>query len=212
MAAASAAIGVARAAFFPNITLNATAGFEDTGFHLLNLSNSLWTVGTSVVQPVLDGGLRRAELQRSWSQFAQMRDTYRATVLTAFQQVEDGLAQSQSLRQQVLFQQQAVTAANGAVTLTEQLYIGGLVTYLDVVVAQETALSTAQASVQADTLQLTTTANLIGALGGGWATQDLPSEKAVLPLNPIDVLRHDQRPRPDGTGDAGSEASHPPQP
>ena len=212
MAAASAEIGVARAAFFPNITLNATGGFEDTGFHLLNLSNSLWTVGVSAVQPVLDGGLRRAELQRSWSQFAQMRDNYRATVLTAFQQVEDGLAQSQSLRQQVQFQQEAVTAANGAVSLTEQLYIGGLVTYLDVVVAQETALSTAQASVQASTLQLTTTANLIGALGGGWTTQNLPSEKAVLPLNPIDVLRHDQRPRPDGTGDAGSEASHPPQP
>jgi len=211
MAAANAGIGIARAAFFPNITLSATGGFEDTGFHLLNLPNSLWSIGASAVEPVFLGGLRRAELQRSWSQFAQTRDTYRATVLTAFQQVEDGLAQSQSLRVQVQFQTQAVTAANAAVDLTQQLYIGGVVTYLDVVVAQETALTTAQAEVQARTLQLQTTANLVGALGGGWTTQDLPGEKAVLPLNPAAVLRHDRRPRPDGTGAAGLEASQPQQ-
>jgi NodT family efflux transporter outer membrane factor (OMF) lipoprotein len=211
MAAANAGVGVARAAFFPNITLSATGGFEDTGFHLFDLENSLWSIGASGVQPLFQGGLRRAELQRSWSQFAQTRDNYRATVLAAFQQVEDGLALSQSLVSQVEFQKEAVTAANAAVSLTEQLFIGGVVTYLDVVVAQETALSDAQSEVQTQTLQLTTTANLIGALGGGWTTQDLPGEKAVMPLNPADVLRHDRRPRPDGTGDAGLEASHPPQ-
>lgn len=211
MAAANASVGVARAAFFPNVALTATGGFEATGFHLLQLPNTLWSIGASAVQPVFEGGLRRAELQRSWSQFAQTRDNYRAVVLTAFQQVEDGLAQSLSLRSEVQFQQQAVTAANAAVALTEQLYIGGLVTYLDVVVAQETALTTAQADVQARALQLQTTVNLIGALGGGWSTQDLPGETAVLPLAPGDMLRHDRRPRPDGTGEAGLEASHPPQ-
>lgn len=210
MAAANAGIGVARAAFFPNITLNATGGFDDTGFHLFDLSNSLWTIGASAAQPVFEGGLRRAQLQRSWSQFAQTRDNYRATVLTAFQQVEDGLEQSRSLLTQVAFQKQAVTAANSAVTLTQQLYIGGLVTYLDVVVAQETALSTDQQSVQAWALQLTTTVNLIGALGGGWTTADLPSERAVMPFSTGDVLNRDPRPRPDGSGDAGLEASHPP--
>ena len=211
MAAANAGIGVARAAFYPNITISATGGFEDTGFHLVNLSNSLWSIGASAVQPLFQGGLRRAQLQRSWSQFALTRDNYRATVLAAFQQVEDGLTQSKSLREQVLFQQQAVTAANAAVALTEQLYIGGLVTYLDVVVAQQTALTNDIASVQAWWLQLQTTANLIGALGGGWTTENLPSEKAVMPLNPADVLHHDRRPRPDGTGDAGLESSRPPQ-
>jgi outer membrane protein, multidrug efflux system len=210
MAAANAGIGVARAAFYPTITLFANGGFEDTGFDLINIPNDLWSIGASAVQPLFEGGLRRAELQSSWAQFAQMRDTYRATVLAAFGQVEDGLALSQSLRAQVQFQQQAVTAANAAVTLTEQLFIGGVVTYLDVVVAQETALNTDIASVQTQALQLQTTANLIGALGGGWATQDLPGEKAVLPLNPADVGRHARQPRSDGTGDGGEAASHPP--
>jgi multidrug efflux system outer membrane protein len=212
MAAANAAIGVARAAFYPNITLFANGGFEDTGFNLINLPNSLWSIGASGVEPLFEGGLRRAELQRSWSQFAQMRDNYRAIVLTAFQQVEDGLAQSQSLRVQVQFQKQAVTAANTAVNLTQQLYIGGVVTYLDVVVAQETALTTAQTDVQTEILQLQTTANLMGAAGGGWTRDDLPGEKAVLPFNTGDVGRHDRRPRSDGTGDDGQAASRPPPP
>lgn len=210
MAAANAGIGIARAAFFPNITISGTAGFEDTGFNLFSLPNSLWSIGAGAVLPLFEGGLRRAELQRSWSQFAFTRDNYRATVLTAFQQVEDGLALSQSLQSQTQSQQQAVTAANGAVALTQQLYIGGIVTYLDVVIAQQTALTAGVASVQARTLQLQTTVSLIGALGGGWTTENLPSEKAVLPFNAVDVLHHDRRPPPDGTGDGGSESSRPP--
>ena len=211
MAAANAEIGVARAAFFPNVTINATGGFESTGFSLIQLSNSLWAIGASAVQPLFEGGLRRAELQSSWSEFAQTRDTYRATVLAAFQQVEDGLALSQGLRREVEYQQQAVAAANDAVALTEQLYIGGIVTYLDVVVAQQTARTDSRTPVQYWTLQLQTTSNLIGALGGGWTTEDLPGEEAVMPLNPGDVLDHDRTPHPDGTGEAGLEASRPPQ-
>jgi NodT family efflux transporter outer membrane factor (OMF) lipoprotein len=211
MAAANAGIGIARAAFFPNITISATGGFENTGLaNLLTLPNSLWSIGASAVLPLFQGGLRRAELQSSWAQFALTRDNYRATVLTAFQQVEDGLSLSRSLQSQTVSQQQAVTAANGAVTLTQQLYIGGLITYLEVVIAEQTALTTAVASVQAWTLQLQTTVNLIGALGGGWTAENLPSEKDVLPFNPVNVLNHDRSPRPDGTGEGGSESSRPP--
>jgi outer membrane protein TolC len=94
MAAASANIGIARAAFYPDITLSLAGGFQDTGFGLASLPNSLWSIGASAVLPLFEGGLRRATLQQSWSQYAQTRDNYRATVLTAFQQVEDGLTLS----------------------------------------------------------------------------------------------------------------------
>ena len=211
MAAANAGIGVTRAAFFPNVTISGTSGFEDSGLNLFTLPNVFWSIGASAVQPLFEGGLRRAQLQSSWAQFELTRDDYRATVLTAFQQVEDGLALSQSLKSQTQSLQQAVVAANDAVVLTQQLYIGGIITYLDVVVAQETALTTAISSVQASTLQLQTTVNLIGALGGGWTTENLPSEKAVQPFNAADVLNHPRWPRPDGTGEAGLEASQPPQ-
>lgn len=203
MAAANAGIGVARAAFYPDITLSATGGFQDTGVNLLSLPNSLWSLGAAVALPLFEGGLRRAVLQRSWSQFAQTQDLYRSTVLTAFQQVEDGLTLSASLQSQTQAQQRAVGAANQAVTMTQQLYIGGAVTYLDVVVAQETALLAALASEQARTLQLQATVNLVSTLGGGWDRQDLPTEGAVLPFAATDVLNHARQPRPDGTGERG---------
>ena len=210
MAAANAGIGIARAAFFPNFTISGTVGFEDAGLNLFTAPNNLWSIGTTVLQPLFEGGLRRAELQSSWAQFELTRDNYRSAVLTALQQVEDGLVQSQSLLSQTQSQAQAVTAANEAVRLSEQLYLGGIGTYLEVVIAEETALTDALTEAQTRTLQLQTTVNLIGALGGGWTTQNLPSERAVLPFDPADVLRPVKEPRPDGTGEGGSESSHPP--
>ena len=89
MAAANASIGVSRAAFYPNVTLSGIAGFEDNAFRLADLPNSLWSVGAGAMLPLFEGGLRRAELSRSWSLYAQTRDSYRATVLASFQEVED---------------------------------------------------------------------------------------------------------------------------
>ena len=210
MAAANAGIGIARAAFFPNITISGAAGFEDAGLNLFTLPNSLWSVGAAALQPLFEGGLRRAELQSSWAQFALTRDNYRGVVLTALQQVEDGLALSQSLQSQARSQAEAVTAADQAVDLTDQLYIGGIGTYLEVVIAQETALTADLTQAQTRTLQLQTTINLIGALGGGWTTENLPGEKDVLPFNPADLTHDVRQPRPDGTGEGGSESSRPP--
>jgi len=210
MAVANASVGITRAAFYPSVTLSATSGFQDTGFNLASLPNALWSIGASALLPLFEGGLRRAELQQSWAQFAQTRDNYRATVLAAFQQVEDGLTLQASLQSQTQSQQQAVVAAYKAQSLTQQLYVGGLITYLDVVVAQETALLAAVASAQAKTAQLQNAANLILAVGGGWSTQDLPTERGVLPFEPLDVLRSDRQPRPDGTGQGGNAASRPP--
>ncbi len=212
MAAANASIGITRAAFYPTVTINPSTGFQDTGFNLASIPNSLWSIGASAVLPLFEGGLRRAELQQSWAQFAQTRDNYRTLVLAAFQQVEDGLTLYGSLLAQTSSQDQAVAAANKAQNLTEQLYVGGLITYLDVVVAQETALTAAIVAAQARTAQLQNTVNLILAVGGGFSTQDLPTERGVLPFDPVAIPYYNRDPRPDGTGQGGDTASHPPPP
>jgi multidrug efflux system outer membrane protein len=187
MAAANAGIGVARAAFYPDVTLSANGGIQDTGFNLVSLPNSLWTIGASAVIPLFEGGLRRAELQRSWSQYAQTRDNYRSTVLAAFKEVEDGLVLTQRLQEEAQQQSRAVAAADKAQALTLQLYVGGLTNYLDVVVAQEAALTARITEVQIHVRQLQATANLVRAVGGGWSTAELPTENGVLPFNPLDI-------------------------
>jgi outer membrane protein, multidrug efflux system len=186
MAAANAEIGVSRAAFYPNITISASAGFEDSGFNLASLPNALWSIGASALLPLFEGGLRRAEMQRSWSQYAQTRDNYRSTVLTAFQEVEDGLALTRLLQEQTQQQAAAVADDDKAQALSLQLYIGGLTNYLDVVVAQETALTARIVESQAQVGRLQASVTLIRALGGGWTATDLPSEDGVLPCGPLD--------------------------
>jgi outer membrane protein, multidrug efflux system len=186
MAAANAQIGVSRAAFYPNITLNAGAGFEDNAFNLLSLPNSLWSVGAGAMLPVFEGGLRRAELQRSWSQYAQTRDYYRSTVLASFQEVEDGLSLTQRLATEVVQQRQASDQANQALSISTMLYEDGLDNYLSVSVAQVTALAAQTAEVQLLTRQMQASVSLIRALGGGWTVQTLPTEQQTLPFGPLD--------------------------
>ena len=210
MASANAGIGVSRAAFYPDITLSAYAGFQDSGFNLASLPNSLWMIGASAVVPLFEGGLRRAELQQSWSLYAQTRDNYRSTVLAAFQEVEDGLALTADLRTQARQQAQAVAEAGKAQTLTLQLYVGGLTNYLDVLVAQQTELTALTVQIQVAVSRLQASVNLIRALGGGWSTADLPTENGVLPFGPLDVKGNDRQPRPDGTGVGSEEASKSP--
>lgn len=206
MAAANTSIGVSRAAFYPDITISLTGGFMDSGWNLGNIANSLWSVGAGAMLPLFQGGLRRAELQRSWSQYAQTRDAYRATVLDAFREVEDGLTLTHKLSTEHDQQQAAVTAALHTQTMTLQLYTGGLTNYLDAVVAQEAALTARIAAVQVRTRQLQASVSLIGALGGGWSTADLPGEDATLPFGPFDLTGSDRVPRPDGTSDIAPAA------
>jgi outer membrane protein, multidrug efflux system len=122
-------------------------------------------------------------------------DQYRSTVLSAFRDVEDGLAQSTHLRAQVLAQNEAAAAADKAESLAMQLYVGGLTNYLDVVVAQETALSAHIAAAQLWVQQFQAQIGLIRALGGGWSRTELPSEKDVVPFGPLDY--HLSRPPTD---------------
>jgi multidrug efflux system outer membrane protein len=185
MAAENSSIGVSRAAFYPNIRLNANAGFEDTGFGLASLPNALWAFGASAVLPLFEGGLRKAELQQSWSQFYQATDNYRATLLQAFRQVEDNLTLTGKLSTEAAQQEAALQAAVRAQNMALSLYTDGLDNYLNVTVAQIAALTAQIAEVQVQTRRLQTAVALIGAFGGGWSTADLPTADQTLPFNPL---------------------------
>jgi outer membrane protein, multidrug efflux system len=185
MAAANASIGVSRAAFYPNVTFSAAGGFEDYAFNLASLPNSLWSVGAGAMLPLFEGGLRRAQLQQSWSQYEQTRDNYRATVLAAFQEVEDGLSLTQRLALEVVQQHEASDQAQQALTISTQLYKQGLDNFLSVSVAQVQALALQSTEIQVRTRQAQAAVALIRALGGGWTLGDLPSEKQTLPFGPL---------------------------
>jgi len=187
MAAANAAIGVSRAAYYPNIRLSAAGGFEDTGWALASLPNLLWAVGASAALTLFDGGERRAELERSNSQFAQAGDNYRATVLEAFRQVEDELVLTESLATEASQQEAALQAAVKTQDLSMSLYRDGLDNYLNVTVAQIAALTAETAEVQVQTRRLQAAVALTGALGGGWNATDLPTEDQTVPFNPLDL-------------------------
>jgi NodT family efflux transporter outer membrane factor (OMF) lipoprotein len=180
MAAANASIGVSRAAFYPNVTFNLAGGFQDSGFNLLSLPNSLWSVGAEAMQPLFDGGLRRAQLRNSWAQYAQTRDNYRATVLAAFQEVEDGLSQTQRLATEDTQEHEASDQAAQALSISTMLYKDGLDNYLSVSVAQVQALATQLTEVQIRIRQVQSAVSLIRALGGGWTVQALPGENQTL--------------------------------
>jgi outer membrane protein, multidrug efflux system len=187
MAAANAAIGVSRAAFYPNIRINAMAGFEDTGMALASLPNALWAVGASAMLPLFEGGLRKAELQQSWSQFAQAGDNYRSAVLAAFKQVEDDLVLTSKLSTEAEQQQAALQAALKVQNISMSLYTDGLDNYLNVTVAQIAALTAQISEVQVQTRRLQTAVALTGALGGGWTTADLPTPDQTVPFNPLSM-------------------------
>jgi outer membrane protein, multidrug efflux system len=185
MAAANAAIGISRAAFYPHVTLSATAGFQDDAFNLFTIPNSLWSVGAGAVLPVFEGGLRRAELERSWSAYAQTRDDYRATVLQAFQEVEDGLSLTERLEIEVEQQHEASEQSSRALDIATLLYHDGLDNYLSVSVAQVQALAARTTEVQLRTREMQAAIALIRALGGGWNANLLPAEEQTLPFRPF---------------------------
>jgi NodT family efflux transporter outer membrane factor (OMF) lipoprotein len=178
MAAANAQIGVARAAFFPTVTLSATAGFESTGLaSWLTWPSRFWAVGPSISQTVFDGGLRRAQSDQARAAYEAAVATYRQTVLTAFQEVEDNLAALRILGQETVAQDAAVRAARETVTVVTNQYRAGTVSYLDVVVAQTTLLTNERTAADILGRRMAASALLIKALGGGWTTSELPSAK-----------------------------------
>ncbi len=179
MAASNALIGVARAAFYPTLSLNMLYGFQDTGFNLFSLPNDIWTVGPGIALPLFEGGLRDAEEAAAIAANRQAAANYRATVLTAFQQVEDELSQQRLLGVEMQQEAAAVTAARQTVTMTMNLYKDGAINFLDVVVAQTAELLAEQTLVDLRTRRMNASVQLVRDLGGGWDLSDLPAEKKL---------------------------------
>jgi NodT family efflux transporter outer membrane factor (OMF) lipoprotein len=173
-AAANAEIGVARAAFFPRITLDALGGFQNTGgAGWLTAPNLFWTFGPQAVATVFDGGKREARVAQARALEDEAAARYRGTVLAAFQQVEDNLALLRELETTAQAQGDAVASAQREVQLALNRYQEGVVDYLEVITAQTRSLQTQRDALDLDTQRLNASVNLIRALGGGWSTEQL---------------------------------------
>ena len=180
-AAANAQIGVAEAAYYPTVTLNALFGFESNSFsQWLSWPSRLWSVGAAATETVYDAGRRRAVTDQAKAAHDATVASYRETVLGAFRDVEDNLAELRILADESQAQDEAVKSSQRSLTLYTNRYKGGAATYLDVVVVQAVALANQRTSVQITSRRMQACVRLVKAIGGGWQTSDLPSGKDVL--------------------------------
>jgi len=175
MAAANADIGVARAAFYPSVVINGLAGFQsiDAGA-LFNWESRVWALGPSLQLPLFTGGRNRAQLASALAAYDGVVANYRQTVLSAFQEVEDQLAAQRLLAQQYDAENAALKAARRTLEISMAKYKGGVITYLDVAIAQSAALVHEQTVVGLRAARLTASVSLIKALGAGWNVDNGP--------------------------------------
>lgn len=174
VAAANARIGVARAAFYPNISLSGAAGVLTRDItRLVDFPSTVWSLGVSALEPLLAGGRYRATLENARASYDENVANYRESALVAFQQVEDDLSGLNALASASEAQVRAVNDADRALNLANARYTGGLVTYLDVITAQEQLLTSQRLATQILGQRLTTDVLLVKALGGGWDSASL---------------------------------------
>jgi len=170
--AANANIGVAKAAYYPDLTLSMSGGYSSsTSKNLLTLPNRFWSVGPKLNLPIFDGGIRSAEVDRTEAAYDQTVAKYRQTVLDGFREVENYLVQLKVYEDEAAVRQEALDAARDSLRLTQNQYKAGLIAYIDVVVVQATALSNERTVLNILQSRLIASVQLIAALGGGWDGQ-----------------------------------------
>jgi len=177
---ANAQIGIAQTAFFPTVTLSTSAGLQSLSIaKWLEWPSRIWSVGPSLAQTIFDAGARRATVQQFQATYDQTVANYRETVLTAFQQVEDNLAALRILAQTIEQQNSAIDSAGRNLQEAEVRYKAGIDPYLNVIAAQTALLNDQQAAVNFRMQRMVAAVQLIKALGGGWDSSQIPSEKEI---------------------------------
>jgi len=178
MAYQNAQVGIARSAFYPHITLSGSAGWQSRDLaSLFNAPSLFWSLGADAFQPILQGGRNRANLAAARAAYNQSVANYRQSVLTAFQQVEDGISNLSTLSQALATQGAAVEDARRALAIANNRYVGGVTTYLDVINAQTTLLTSERLETQLLGQQMVTSVYLVKALGGGWDAAEIKDEQ-----------------------------------
>jgi multidrug efflux pump len=185
VAEANARIGVAKAAYYPNVTLSAAGGLESVSVSsLLNWSSRVWSVGAGLAETIFDAGQRKATVEQFKADHDNTVAQYRQTVLAAFQQVEDSLASLRILAHQVEQQETVVKSSERYLTLATERYKLGIDSYLNVIIAQATYLANRQTLVNLRMQQMTASVQLVEAVGGCWDVSQMPSPKEVLSKTP----------------------------
>ena len=180
MAQANAQIGVAKAAYYPNITLGASGGFGASSVtNWFTWPSRFWSLGPSFAETIFDAGLRKVTVQEFQANYDETVANYRQTVLTAFQQVEDNLASLRILSQTIDQQDSAVDAATTSLQDATVRYESGVDPYLNVIVSQTILLNDKQTAVNFRTQQMVADVQLIKALGGGWGATQIPAPKEL---------------------------------
>jgi NodT family efflux transporter outer membrane factor (OMF) lipoprotein len=180
VAEANEQIGIARAAYFPTLGLNAAAGFESTQVaNLLSGPNALWAVGPQLIETLFDGGRRKATSQAAWANFDALTANYRQTTLTGFQEVEDNLAALRILDREAQQQRDATASADDWLEVSTNRYTGGVDNYLQVIIAQTTDLTNQRNEADILRRRMDASVLLIKALGGGWDVSELPAQASL---------------------------------
>ena len=175
VAAANAQIGVARAAFFPTLTLSGSDNYTGSSFSkLFEIPNRVWSLGPALAETLFDGGLRRAQVAEARAAYEQGVDNYRQTVLTGFEQVEDEIVTLRVLEEQAVVEDATVKASREAELLTLNQYKAGTVPYSSVIAAQTTRLASEETALTILSDRLQASVSMIEALGGGWDMSTLP--------------------------------------
>ncbi|MGA8619398.1 MAG: efflux transporter outer membrane subunit [Candidatus Sulfotelmatobacter sp.] len=178
MAYQNAEVGIARTAFYPHITLSGSAGWQSTDIAtLLNAPSLFWSLGADALEPIVQGGRNRANLAAARAAYDQSVANYRQSVLTAFQEVEDGISNLSTLSQALATQGAAVEDARRALEIANNRYVGGVTTYLDVITAQTTLLTSERLETQLLGQQMVSSVYLVKALGGGWDASEINHEQ-----------------------------------